>query len=105
LIADGHAKSFSIYRRHGGGFGLTPLYDVLSSWPVVGKRADQLDIHELKLAMALRLVFPAETARFLVVLTRETENPRGHSGTELTSLIGHIAVTRHSQYFAAQKDS
>jgi serine/threonine-protein kinase HipA len=36
------------------GFALTPLYDVLSAWPVVGKRADQLDIHELKLAMALR---------------------------------------------------
>jgi serine/threonine-protein kinase HipA len=52
--ADGHAKNFSIYHRRGGSFGLTPLYDVLSTWPVVGKRADQLDIHELKLAMALR---------------------------------------------------
>jgi serine/threonine-protein kinase HipA len=51
---DGHAKNFSIYHRRGGGFGLTPLYDVLSTWPVVGKRTDQLDIHELKLAMALR---------------------------------------------------
>jgi serine/threonine-protein kinase HipA len=51
---DGHAKNFSIYHHRGGGFGLTPLYDVLSAWPVVGKRADQLDIHELKLAMALR---------------------------------------------------
>lgn len=51
---DGHAKNFSIYHRRGGGFGLTPLYDVLSTWPVVGKRPDQLDIHELKLAMALR---------------------------------------------------
>jgi serine/threonine-protein kinase HipA len=51
---DGHAKNFSIFHRRGGGFGLTPLYDVLSTWPVVGKRADQLDIHELKLAMALR---------------------------------------------------
>lgn len=51
---NGHAKNFSIYHHRGGGFGLTPLYDVLSTWPVVGKRADQLDIHELKLAMALR---------------------------------------------------
>ncbi len=51
---DGHAKNFSIYHRRGGGFGLTPLYDVLSTWPLVGKRADQLDIQELKLAMALR---------------------------------------------------
>jgi serine/threonine-protein kinase HipA len=51
---DGLPKNFSIYHRRGGGFGLTPLYDVLSTWPVVGKRARQLDIHELKLAMALR---------------------------------------------------
>lgn len=51
---DGHAKNFSIYHRRGGAFGLTPLYDVLSTWPVVGKRADQLDVHELKLAMAVR---------------------------------------------------
>jgi len=51
---DGHAKNFSIYHHRGGGFGLTPLYDVLSTWPVVGKRSDQLDIHKLKLAMALR---------------------------------------------------
>lgn len=51
---DGHAKNFSLYHRRGGGFGLTPLYDVLSTWPVVGRRADQLDVHDLKLAMALR---------------------------------------------------
>jgi len=51
---DGHAKNFSIYHRRGGDFGLTPLYDVLSTWPVVGKGANQLDMHELKLAMGLR---------------------------------------------------
>lgn len=51
---DGHAKNFSISHHRGGRFGLTPLYDVLSTWPVVGKRSDQLDIRELKLAMALR---------------------------------------------------
>jgi serine/threonine-protein kinase HipA len=51
---DGHAKNFSISHHRRGRFGLTPLYDVLSTWPVVGKRGDQLDIHELKLAMALR---------------------------------------------------
>src|SRR3984957_2634953 len=60
---DGHAKNFSIYHRRGGGFGLTPLYDVLSTWPVVGKRADQLNIHELKLAMSLR----GKTAHYKIV--------------------------------------
>jgi serine/threonine-protein kinase HipA len=52
---DGHAKNFSISHHRGGRFSLTPLYDVLSTWPVVGKRGDQLDIHELKLAMAERV--------------------------------------------------
>lgn len=51
---DGHAKNFSINHFRGGSFGLTPLYDVLSTWPVVGKKSNQLDIHELRLAMALR---------------------------------------------------
>jgi serine/threonine-protein kinase HipA len=51
---DGHAKNFSIYHHREGRFGLTPLYDVLSTWPVVGKRADQLNIRELTLSMALR---------------------------------------------------
>jgi serine/threonine-protein kinase HipA len=50
---DGHAKNFSVHLRRGGSFDLTPLYDVLSTWPVVGKRADQLDVRELRLAMAL----------------------------------------------------
>jgi serine/threonine-protein kinase HipA len=45
---DGPAKYFSLYHGRGGGFGLTPLYDIPSTWPVVGKRADQLHIHELK---------------------------------------------------------
>lgn len=51
---DGHAKNFSIYHRRGGEFGLTPLYDVLSTWPVVGTGPNKLDIHEVKLAMAMR---------------------------------------------------
>jgi serine/threonine-protein kinase HipA len=51
---DGHAKNFSIYHRRGGEFGLTPLYDVLSAWPVIGKKAGQLQLQKAKLAMAVR---------------------------------------------------
>lgn len=51
---DGHAKNFSIYHRRGGSFGLTPLYDVLSAWPVVGRGPNKLDPHELRLAMSFR---------------------------------------------------
>ena len=31
---DGHAKNFSLFLNPGGRFQLTPLYDVLSAWPV-----------------------------------------------------------------------
>jgi serine/threonine-protein kinase HipA len=50
---DGHAKNFSIHHRAGGTFDLTPLYDVLSAWPVIGRGANQLQFPDAKLAMAL----------------------------------------------------
>lgn len=51
---DGHAKNFSIHLLPEGRFRLTPLYDVISAWPVVGNKANQLHEKKLKLAMALR---------------------------------------------------
>jgi serine/threonine-protein kinase HipA len=51
---DGHAKNFSIFHRVGGAFGMTPLYDVLSAWPVIGPGANQLPLQDVKLAMAIR---------------------------------------------------
>jgi len=49
---DGQAKNFSIYLRAGGGFQLTPVYDVLSAWPIVGTTANKLDYQKLRMAMA-----------------------------------------------------
>ena len=51
---DGHAKNFSIFLERGGGFHMTPLYDVLSVWPIIGNGANQLSPRRAKLAMALR---------------------------------------------------
>jgi serine/threonine-protein kinase HipA len=51
---DGHAKNFSIFHYRGGLYGLTPLYDVLSAWPVIGHGASKLPHKKVKLAMALR---------------------------------------------------
>ncbi|MEB0055606.1 type II toxin-antitoxin system HipA family toxin [Variovorax sp. LG9.2] len=51
---DGHAKNFSIFLERGGGYRLTPFYDVLSAWPVIGSGANQLAFQKAKLAMALR---------------------------------------------------
>ena len=49
---DGHAKNFSIALHPGGRFQLTPIYDVLSVWPVVGTAANTLDYLKLRMAMA-----------------------------------------------------
>jgi serine/threonine-protein kinase HipA len=51
---DGHAKNFSIFHLRGGAYSLTPLYDVLSAWPVIGPRAKQLSLQKVRLAMAMR---------------------------------------------------
>ena len=50
---DGHAKNFSIFLRREG-YGLTPLYDLLSAWPVIGNKARQLQPQKVKMAMAMR---------------------------------------------------
>jgi serine/threonine-protein kinase HipA len=51
---DGHAKNFSIFLRRGGTYELTPLYDVLSAYPVMGKGAHQLSPFKARMAMAVR---------------------------------------------------
>ena len=33
---DGHAKNFSLFVLQGGRYRMTPLYDVLSAWPLIG---------------------------------------------------------------------
>lgn len=57
---DGHAKNFSIRILPAGRFQLTPLYDMLSAWPVIGKRANEIPREKVKLAMAL----PGERPRY-----------------------------------------
>jgi serine/threonine-protein kinase HipA len=51
---DGHAKNFSLFMYPGSRYGATPLYDVLSAWPVIGHGAHMLPYQEAKLAMAMR---------------------------------------------------
>jgi serine/threonine-protein kinase HipA len=51
---DGHAKNFSLYHERGGAYRLTPFYDVLSAWPIIGRGPNQLDERKVRLAMAVR---------------------------------------------------
>jgi serine/threonine-protein kinase HipA len=48
---DGHAKNFSIFLYPGGGFRLTPLYDVMSTQPVMD--AKQIQRKHMRLAMSV----------------------------------------------------
>lgn len=52
---DGHAKNFSIQLQAGaaGRFRLTPMYDVMSVYPVIGDGPSQWAKQDIKLAMAL----------------------------------------------------
>jgi serine/threonine-protein kinase HipA len=50
---DGHAKNFSIHLLPGGRYRMTPLYDVMSAYPVMGDGPNQWSPRALKLAMAL----------------------------------------------------
>ena len=51
---DGHAKNFSLRMLAEGRFTLTPLYDVLSYWPIVGKGPTKYSYKKTRLAMAVR---------------------------------------------------
>jgi serine/threonine-protein kinase HipA len=49
---DGHAKNFSIYIEAGGSYRLTPLYDVISAYPLIENKS--LSAQKVKMAMALK---------------------------------------------------
>ncbi|PLX67105.1 MAG: serine/threonine protein kinase [Denitrovibrio sp.] len=49
---DGHAKNFSIFLEAGNNYRLTPLYDVISIYPIIAKK----QIHPSKVKMAMSVV-------------------------------------------------
>jgi serine/threonine-protein kinase HipA len=50
---DGHAKNFSIFIEPEGRYRLTPLYDIMSAWPVIGDGPNMFQWQKVKLAMAV----------------------------------------------------
>ncbi len=48
---DGHAKNFSVFIDAEGKFNLTPLYDIISAYPLIAK--NYLAVQKIKMAMAL----------------------------------------------------
>jgi serine/threonine-protein kinase HipA len=55
---DGHAKNFSLFLRPGGRYQLTPLYDVLSAYPILGEGLGKLSPFKAKMAMVVRAKNP-----------------------------------------------
>ena len=51
---DGHAKNYSIFIERAGRFKLTPLYDIMSAYPMLGPGNGRIPPEKLKLAMAFR---------------------------------------------------
>jgi serine/threonine-protein kinase HipA len=51
---DGHAKNFSIHLKQGGTYSLTPFYDVLSAYPVMGIGKNLISPRKAKLAMGVK---------------------------------------------------
>ena len=49
---DGHAKNFSVFIEPAGKYRLTPLYDIMSAYPLIAKK--QLQKQKIKMAMALK---------------------------------------------------
>ena len=51
---DGHAKNFSLFHERGGTYRLTPVYEVLSAWPIIGPGRNPLAWPKASLALAVR---------------------------------------------------
>jgi serine/threonine-protein kinase HipA len=49
---DGHGKNFSIVLLPGSGYHLTPIYDVISAYPLLEKRL--IEPQKMRMAMAVR---------------------------------------------------
>lgn len=60
LLAKDHAKNFSVFIQAGGSYRLTPFYDIISAFPVLGGTG--IHISDLKLAMGLNASKGKKTA-------------------------------------------
>jgi serine/threonine-protein kinase HipA len=96
---DGHAKNFSIFLLPGGGYRMTPLYDVISVWPVIGNGPNLVAWQEAKFAMAVRSKnVHYELARIQTRHWRELAQRSGAEGTweAMQTLVARVepAITR-----------
>jgi serine/threonine-protein kinase HipA len=90
---DGHAKNFSIAHLPGNRYQATPLYDVLSAHPIIGRGANRIAAQRVKLAMAVR----GKNVHYLLnqIQPRHwiTQGERvGFSATDVEEMIGELTA-------------
>lgn len=79
---DGHAKNYSVHLERGGRFRLTPLYDIMSAYPVLGHGAGLIAPEKLRLAMAFTGTNRHyEWAKITLRHIRETARRAGFEGS------------------------
>lgn len=86
---DGHAKNFSIFLMPGGSFKLTPLYDVMSAYPLIVKK----HIESQKMRMAMSVKGKSRHYNWERILYRHwmsTSKLCGFPETEMKSVINEL---------------
>lgn len=96
---DGHAKNFSLFLLPGGQHRMTPLYDVISAWPIIGTGPNQVAWQEAKLAMAVR----SKNTHYQLarIQTRHWESLAQRSGADGTWQAMQALVARVPSAIAA----
>ncbi|WP_310622353.1 type II toxin-antitoxin system HipA family toxin [Flexibacterium corallicola] len=88
---DGHAKNFSIALMPGGGFRLTPFYDVLSLQPMLDQR--RIARKDFRLAMRVGTSKHYKIEKIFPRHFIETGAACGHSKTVVQGLLADIHAT------------
>ncbi|STV44363.1 HipA protein [Klebsiella pneumoniae] len=91
---DGHAKNFSIYLLPGGSYRLTPFYDIISAFPVLGGTG--LHLRDLKLSMGLNATKGRKTEinaiypRHFLATAKAVNFPESRCLAILQEFAGHV---------------
>ncbi|MEX1251555.1 MAG: type II toxin-antitoxin system HipA family toxin, partial [Hyphomonas sp.] len=98
---DGHAKNFSIAHRPGGGFAMTPLYDILSAQPIVD--AGRLTHNRFKLAMSAGTGNVYQINQIAVRHFEQTAEAAGMPKGSVTSICAELAAAIPGALRAAER--
>jgi serine/threonine-protein kinase HipA len=87
---DGHAKNFSLRIESRGAYRLTPRYDVMSAYPVLGNSQGKLQSRKVKMAMAADGT--SRHYRWHTILPRHWEETarRCGIGSAYVSIVGNL---------------